>query len=111
MDRVRTNATLFAEHSARIKRTLRPRRALDTRIVLRSTMTPISPASSSRPLLAFLPLFLLRFVIGSFFFPFYECSFFSTSLFQHRQDFFLRADTFAGPQEMFIQHPYPSTLF
>lgn len=46
MDRVRTNATLFAEHSARIKKTLR--RALDTRVVSRSTMTPISPISSRR---------------------------------------------------------------
>lgn len=65
MDRVRTNATLFAEHSARIKRTLR--RALDTRIVLRSTMTPISPTSSSRRFSPFY-LFLLRFIIGDFFF-------------------------------------------
>lgn len=46
MDRVRTNATLFVEHSARIKRMLR--RTLDTRVVSRLTMTPISPTSSHR---------------------------------------------------------------
>lgn len=36
MDRVRTNATLFAEHSARIKRSYA---ALDTRVVSRFTVT------------------------------------------------------------------------
>lgn len=65
MDRVRTNATLFAEHSARIKRTLR--RALDTRVVSRLTMTPISPTSPRRRFSPF-HLFFLRFVIGIHFF-------------------------------------------
>lgn len=76
MDRVRTNATLFAEHSARIKRTLR--RALDTRVVSRSTMTPISPTSVSTSRLS-LPLSL--FVIASRFFSFYVCSFFYVLVF------------------------------
>lgn len=57
MDRVRTNATLFAEHSARIKRSYA---ALDTRVVSRFTRHTSPPLS-----LLFLPLlvlFLLSFV-------------------------------------------------
>lgn len=53
MDRVRTNATLFAEHSASIKRS---RVALDTRVVSRFTVTQ----GRLFPLFRLLATFFLR---------------------------------------------------
>lgn len=50
--------------------------ALDTRVVLRLTMTPISPTSRSRRFSPFY-LFLLRFVISSPFFSFFMLLFFN----------------------------------
>ena len=74
MDRVRTNATLFAEHSTRIKRNYA---ALDTRVVSRFTVTrgtvfslvflSLTRLTERIPLFFFSLFSFLRFLLGEIF--------------------------------------------
>jgi len=114
MDRMRTNATLFAEHSARIKRTLR--RAPDTRVVSRSRTTPILlsplPQPSRRPD-GFSPLLCCRRSFFPSIFPLFPAFllFSTVKVSSSAQTSLQRRERERERERVFEQRPYSWPLY